>query len=174
MQDTKIEKQPVRKKETELDSLSEAYYVPDPIRPSSPDPFLNSFSLDSNKQPAYPPHPSSFAISPALYNPIPPGEYFNHFPLTPPKIPHPHHSPLIIPNLLPPPHPPKPHFPGFHSVVNYGLIQLHHGDHYEPHHNGATKGFVKFYSFFFLSIYLHFSFIYSRYYPFKSRRKNKQ
>jgi hypothetical protein len=26
----------------------------------------------------------------------------------------------------------------FHSVVNYGHINLHHGDHFEPHNNGKT------------------------------------
>jgi hypothetical protein len=26
----------------------------------------------------------------------------------------------------------------FHSVVNYGYSNLHHGDHFEPHHNGRT------------------------------------
>jgi hypothetical protein len=26
----------------------------------------------------------------------------------------------------------------FHSVVNYGYINLHHGDHFEPHGNGNT------------------------------------
>lgn len=30
----------------------------------------------------------------------------------------------------------NPH--SFHSVVNYGYINLHHGDHFEPHNNGKT------------------------------------
>ncbi|XP_049942057.1 uncharacterized protein LOC126419038 isoform X1 [Schistocerca serialis cubense] len=31
----------------------------------------------------------------------------------------------------------NPH--SFHSVVNYGVISVHHGDHFEPHNNGVAE-----------------------------------
>ncbi|PSN41182.1 hypothetical protein C0J52_16108 [Blattella germanica] len=98
--------------------------------------------------------------------------YAEHYPNYLPPGYHPHHHPQYFPGQFhhnsgyypshsvpfhghyphhfgPVPHPSPRHLDhphnnphAFHSVVNYGHINLHHGDHFEPHDNGKTTPYV--------------------------------
>ncbi|XP_069686099.1 uncharacterized protein [Periplaneta americana] len=118
-----------------------------PFIPSPPDYFLGSHHYS----PPYHPH---------VNFKLPYAEEYPHY-LSPAArgfhYPGPHYVPHHPPNYYPvhhhhahghyPYHPPTPiHARGiphnnphaFHSVVNYGHINLHHGDHFEPHDNGKS------------------------------------
>jgi hypothetical protein len=51
-----------------------------------------------------------------------------------------HQPPISVPSRSVPHDSPR----AFHSVVNYGHIDLHHGDHFEPHNNGRVIPYLPY------------------------------